>query len=42
MAQITNQANLTFNYGGVAGSAISNIATATLLEPLSAEKTSTG
>jgi uncharacterized repeat protein (TIGR01451 family) len=42
MAQITNQANLTFNYGGVAGSAISNIATATLLEPLSAEKTSIG
>lgn len=42
MAQITNQANLTFNYGNATGSAISNIATATLLDPLSAEKTSLG
>ena len=42
MAQITNQANLTFNYGTATGSAISNIATATLLDPLSAEKTSLG
>lgn len=42
MAQITNQANLTFNYGTSTGSAISNIATATLLDPLSAEKTSVG
>ena len=42
MAQITNQANLTFNYGTATGSAISNIATATLLDPLSAEKTSVG
>jgi uncharacterized repeat protein (TIGR01451 family) len=42
MAQITNQAILTFNYGTATGSATSNIATATLLEPLSAEKTSLG
>ena len=42
MAQITNQANLTFNYGSATGSATSNIATATLLDPLSAEKTSVG
>jgi uncharacterized repeat protein (TIGR01451 family) len=40
MAQITNQANLTFNYGNVTGSAVSNIASATLLDPLSVEKTS--
>lgn len=40
MAQITNQANLTFNYGKVTGSAVSNIASATLLDPLSVEKTS--
>lgn len=42
MAQITNQANLTFNYGSVTGSAVSNIASATLLDPLSVEKTSVG
>ena len=42
MAQITNQANLTFNYGNVTGSAVSNIASATLLDPLSVEKTSVG
>jgi uncharacterized repeat protein (TIGR01451 family) len=42
MAQITNQANLTFNYGNVTGTAVSNIATATLLDPLSVEKTSVG
>lgn len=40
MAQITNQANLTFNYGNLTGSAVSNIASATLLDPLSVEKTS--
>ena len=40
MAQITNQANLTFRYGSAVGNAVSNIATATLLDPLSAEKTS--
>ncbi|MBR7161590.1 MAG: DUF11 domain-containing protein [Clostridia bacterium] len=40
MAQITNQANLTFRYGNATGSAVSNVATATLLDPLSAEKTS--
>lgn len=42
MAQITNRANLTFTYGGVTGSATSNLATATLLDPLSVEKTSVG
>lgn len=42
MAQITNQANLTFNYGNIAGTAVSNIASATLLDPLSVEKTSVG
>ena len=40
MAQITNQANLSFRYGNAMGNAVSNIATATLLDPLSAEKTS--
>ena len=40
MAQITNQANLTFHYGSTTGSAVSNIATATLLDPLAVEKTS--
>ncbi|MBR5187523.1 MAG: DUF11 domain-containing protein [Clostridia bacterium] len=40
MAQITNQANLTFRYGDTTGSAVSNIATATLLDPLAVEKTS--
>ena len=38
--QITNQANIAFNYGNVAGSATSNIATTTLLDPLAVEKTS--
>ena len=42
MAQITNQANLTFNYGNITGTAVSNIASATLLDPLSVEKTSVG
>ena len=40
MAQITNQANLTFRYGNATGNAVSNIATATFLDPLSVEKTS--
>ena len=40
--QITNQANIAFNYGNVAGSATSNIATTTLLDPLAAEKRSLG
>ncbi len=40
--QITNQANIAFNYGNVAGSATSNIATTTLLDPLAAEKRSVG
>ena len=42
MPQITNQANLTFNYGNTTGTAVSNIASATLLDPLSVEKTSVG
>ena len=40
MAQITNQANLSFRYGSAVGSAVSNIATATLLDPLATQKTS--
>ena len=40
--QITNQANIAFNYGNVAGSATSNIATTTLLDPIAAEKRSVG
>lgn len=40
--QITNQANLTFNYGTATGSVTSNVATTTLLAPLSVEKTSVG
>ena len=38
--QITNQASLTYQYGGVTASAASNIATAILQETLSAAKTS--
>lgn len=37
--QITNQASLAFNYGTTAGSALSNVATTTLLDPISADKT---
>lgn len=40
--QITNQASLTFDYGSQSGTAVSNIATATLEGPLSADKTSLG
>lgn len=40
--QITNQANIAFNYGNVAGSATSNVATTTLLDPIAAEKRSVG
>lgn len=40
--QITNQASLTFNYGTSAGTAVSNVATTTLLDPLSMSKTSVG
>ena len=40
--QITNQANLTFTYGTETGTATSNIATATLLDPIFLEKTSVG
>ncbi len=36
--QIRNQANLAFNYGTATGTAISNVATATLLDPLAADK----
>ncbi len=40
--QITNQASVTFRYGTVTGSATSNVATTTLLDPISIEKTSVG
>ncbi len=40
--QITNQATLVYNYGNTTGSAVSNIATATLLDPIVADKTSVG
>lgn len=40
--QITNQANIAFNYGSVAGSATSNVATTTLLDAISAEKHAIG
>ena len=40
--QITNQASLTFDYGSQRGTAVSNIATATLEGPLSVNKTSLG
>lgn len=41
MAQIiTNQASLNYQYNGQTGSAVSNIATATLVEPLSVQKVS--
>ncbi len=36
--QIRNQANLAFNYGATTGTATSNIATATLLDPLAVDK----
>ena len=38
--QITNQASVTYNYGAANGSAISNIATASLQGPLDGEKNS--
>ena len=40
--QITNQASLAFHYGNTTGSALSNVATATLLDPIFADKTSVG
>ena len=40
--QITNQASLVYNYGSATGSAVSNIATSTLLDPITADKTSVG
>ncbi len=39
--QIRNQANLAFNYGTTTGTATSNVATATLLDPLAADKRAT-
>lgn len=38
--QITNQASIAFNYGGSSGTALSNVAQTTLLDPLSAAKRS--
>ena len=42
MATITNQARITYSYGAVNAAAASNIATATLTEPLTGSKTSLG
>ncbi len=36
--QIRNQANLAYNYGAASATAVSNVATATLLDPLAADK----
>ena len=38
--QITNQANIAYNYGNASGVAVSNIATTTLVDPISADKKS--
>ena len=40
--QIRNQASIAFQYGNATGTAVSNIATATLLDPLAADKRATG
>lgn len=40
--QITNRAQLTFQYGTSTGSVFSNVATTTLQGPLAIEKTSVG
>ncbi len=40
--QIRNQASIAFNYGDATGTAVSNIATATLLDPLAADKRALG
>lgn len=40
--QITNRAQLTFQYGTLTGNALSNVATTTLQGPLSIEKTAVG
>ncbi len=38
--QITNQANIAYNYGNASGVAVSNIATTTLVDPITADKKS--
>ena len=40
--QITNQANIAYNYGNASGVAVSNIATTTLVDPISVDKKSVG
>lgn len=40
--QIRNQASIAFNYGTATGTAVSNIATATLLDPLAVDKRALG
>ncbi|MBQ9748186.1 MAG: DUF11 domain-containing protein [Clostridia bacterium] len=40
--QIRNQATLAFNYGTASGTAVSNVATATLLDPLAVSKRALG
>ena len=40
--QIRNQATLAFNYGTSSGTAVSNVATATLLDPLAVDKRAVG
>lgn len=40
--QIRNQASIAFNYGTSSGTAVSNVATATLLDPLAADKRALG
>ncbi len=40
--QIRNQASIAFNYGNATGTAVSNIATATLLDPLAVDKRALG
>lgn len=39
---ITNQASITYDYNGLSGTAVSNIATVTLLDPLTVGKTALG
>ena len=40
--QIRNQASVAFNYGNASGTAVSNVATATLLDPLAVNKRAIG
>ncbi len=42
MATITNQATVTYSYGGTSAAASSNVAVTTLTEPITASKTSLG